>query len=91
MSATVSIPVSAKSHWWQSRTFRRFARHRLAMLGVVMIAVLTFGVNRSEGAGVPTAFADGVQAAYLGSTLISIAVVVGCVMLAVVTRKRAEA
>ena len=41
MSATMSIPIPAKSHWWQSRTFRRFARHRLAMLGVIMITVLT--------------------------------------------------
>jgi len=41
MSATMSIPIPAKSRWWQSRTFRRFARHRLAMLGVIMITVLT--------------------------------------------------
>lgn len=40
MSAIVSTSVSQKTHWWQSRTFRRFARHRLAMLGVVMITVL---------------------------------------------------
>ncbi|MFA1621274.1 ABC transporter permease [Rhizobium mongolense] len=40
MSATLSISRSAKSHWWQSRTFRRFARHRLAMLGLLMITVL---------------------------------------------------
>ncbi|TCU14844.1 ABC transporter permease [Rhizobium sullae] len=40
MSVTLSISRSAKSHWWQSRTFRRFARHRLAMLGLLMITVL---------------------------------------------------
>ncbi|MFA1676609.1 ABC transporter permease [Rhizobium mongolense] len=40
MSATLSISRSAKAHWWQSRTFRRFARHRLAMLGLLMITVL---------------------------------------------------
>lgn len=31
----------ARSHWWNSRTFRRFARHRLAVLGVVMVVILT--------------------------------------------------
>ncbi|NKK72814.1 ABC transporter permease subunit [Rhizobium leguminosarum bv. viciae] len=41
MSATVSAVGSLKSHWWQSRTFRRFARHRLAMLGLIMITALT--------------------------------------------------
>ncbi|SCW66486.1 peptide/nickel transport system permease protein [Rhizobium mongolense subsp. loessense] len=40
MSATLSISRSAKAHWWQNRTFRRFARHRLAMLGLLMITVL---------------------------------------------------
>ncbi|PKA43821.1 ABC transporter permease (plasmid) [Rhizobium sullae] len=40
MSVTLPISRSAKSHWWQSRTFRRFARHRLAMLGLLMITVL---------------------------------------------------
>jgi len=41
MSATVSVSGSVKSHWWQNRTFRRFARHRLAMIGLIMIVVLT--------------------------------------------------
>ncbi|MGA1804681.1 ABC transporter permease [Rhizobium sp. HT1-10] len=41
MSAIASIPGSGKSHWWQSRTFRRFARHRLAMIGLIMITLLT--------------------------------------------------
>ncbi|MBO9101451.1 MULTISPECIES: ABC transporter permease [Rhizobium] len=41
MSAIASIPRSSKSHWWQSRTFRRFARHRLAMIGLIMITLLT--------------------------------------------------
>ncbi len=41
MSAIASIPGSSNSHWWQSRTFRRFARHRLAMIGLVMITLLT--------------------------------------------------
>ena len=27
--------------WWRSRTARRFRRHRLAMFGVVAIAILT--------------------------------------------------
>ncbi|NTE86366.1 ABC transporter permease [Agrobacterium rubi] len=40
MSTIVSLPA-VKPHWWQSRTVRRFARHRLAMLGVVMITLLT--------------------------------------------------
>ena len=30
-----------RSHWWQSRAMRRFMRHRLALLGVVMILALT--------------------------------------------------
>ena len=30
-----------RSHWWQSRAMRRFMRHRLALLGVVMIVALT--------------------------------------------------
>jgi peptide/nickel transport system permease protein len=32
---------STTGRWWRGRTIRRFARHRLAMLGVVMITVLT--------------------------------------------------
>jgi peptide/nickel transport system permease protein len=41
MSATVSVSGSVKPRWWQNRTFRRFARHRLAMIGLIMITVLT--------------------------------------------------
>jgi peptide/nickel transport system permease protein len=33
--------TSVKSAWWNSRTFRRFVRHRLAALGVVMVIILT--------------------------------------------------
>jgi peptide/nickel transport system permease protein len=32
---------SPPERWWRSRTMRRFARHRLAMLGVAMILVVT--------------------------------------------------
>jgi peptide/nickel transport system permease protein len=42
MSQAAAIPAAAKtSHWWQNRTLRRFARHKLAMVGVMMITVLT--------------------------------------------------
>ncbi len=44
MSAA-TLPTSAAapgSHWWQSRTVRRFARHKLAVVGVVMIGILIF-------------------------------------------------
>ncbi|MER8375493.1 ABC transporter permease [Mesorhizobium sp. M1406] len=34
------IPTHARHRWWQSRSVRRFARHRLAMFGLVMIVVL---------------------------------------------------
>lgn len=34
------IPSRARQRWWQSRGVRRFARHRLAMFGLVMIIVL---------------------------------------------------
>ncbi|MER9583917.1 MULTISPECIES: ABC transporter permease [unclassified Mesorhizobium] len=34
------IPIHARHRWWQSRSVRRFARHRLAMFGLVMIVVL---------------------------------------------------
>lgn len=36
-----AIESDARSHWWQSRAVRRFMRHRLALLGVVMIVSLT--------------------------------------------------
>lgn len=41
MSQTAAIPAVASHHWWQNRTLRRFARHKLAMVGLVMITVLT--------------------------------------------------
>lgn len=42
MSQAAALPAAAKtSHWWQNRTLRRFARHKLAMVGVMMITVLT--------------------------------------------------
>lgn len=31
----------ARSRWWRNRTVRRFARHRLAVLGLIMVTVLT--------------------------------------------------
>ncbi|OAN75749.1 peptide ABC transporter permease [Sulfitobacter sp. EhC04] len=31
----------AQSHWWQSRVMRRFRSHRLALLGLCMISLLT--------------------------------------------------
>jgi peptide/nickel transport system permease protein len=31
----------ARSRWWHNRTVRRFARHRLAVLGLIMVTVLT--------------------------------------------------
>lgn len=34
------IPTHARQRWWHSRAVRRFARHRLAMFGLVMIIVL---------------------------------------------------
>lgn len=38
---TAIDPIEARSHWWQSRAVRRFMRHRLALLGMVMIVALT--------------------------------------------------
>ena len=41
-SATLSpASPSPKPHWWRSRTVRRFCRHRLAMVGLAMIILLT--------------------------------------------------
>jgi len=37
-TASLSEP---RSRWWQGRAVRRFARHRLALIGVVMITALT--------------------------------------------------
>ncbi|MBM7045755.1 ABC transporter permease [Rhizobium lusitanum] len=37
---SLSPPVLAHTHWWQNRTLRRFARHRLALLGVAMITLI---------------------------------------------------
>ncbi len=34
------IPTQARQRWWHSRSVYRFARHRLAMFGLVMIIVL---------------------------------------------------
>lgn len=36
---TIAVP-SDRNHWWQSRAVRRFVRHRLALVGIVMITVL---------------------------------------------------
>ena len=38
--ATLSPPLFAHTRWWQNRTLRRFARHRLALLGVAMITLI---------------------------------------------------
>lgn len=38
--ASLSSPVFAHTRWWQNRTLRRFARHRLALLGVAMITLI---------------------------------------------------
>lgn len=38
---TALAVTSAPSAWWQSRGVRRFMRHRLAIVGLVMIAALT--------------------------------------------------
>ncbi len=39
--STLALPA-APARWWQNRAVRRFARHRLALIGVVMITFLTF-------------------------------------------------
>lgn len=37
-----AVSISQNSqHWWNSRGMQRFARHRLAMIGVVMLLMLT--------------------------------------------------
>lgn len=41
MSATASAVSQGPSRWWQSRGVRRFLRHRLALVGMVMITALT--------------------------------------------------
>ena len=42
-AATLPIAAAAPSpRWWRSRTVRRFERHKLAVVGLVMIAVLIF-------------------------------------------------
>ncbi|NTG70899.1 ABC transporter permease [Rhizobium rhizogenes] len=38
--ATLPPPVFAHNRWWQNRTLRRFARHKLALLGVAMITTI---------------------------------------------------
>ncbi|WP_414902198.1 ABC transporter permease [Rhizobium cremeum] len=42
MSATTlpSPDLAPRSRWWNNRTVRRFARHKLAVVGLVMITVL---------------------------------------------------
>jgi len=37
---TAIEPSERRSHWWQSRAVQRFMRHRLALLGMVMIVTL---------------------------------------------------
>lgn len=42
MSSAISPTFAAPpERWWRSRAVRRFCRHRLAMLGVIMIVLLT--------------------------------------------------
>jgi peptide/nickel transport system permease protein len=38
---TVLTATQSPSHWWQSRVMHRFLRHRLALLGLLMISLLT--------------------------------------------------
>ncbi|MDH6232292.1 peptide/nickel transport system permease protein [Mesorhizobium soli] len=38
---SATLASASPARWWRSRTVRRFARHRLAMLGVAMILLLT--------------------------------------------------
>lgn len=38
---TAIDPSEHRSHWWQGRAVQRFLRHRLALLGMVMITALT--------------------------------------------------
>jgi peptide/nickel transport system permease protein len=40
-SAASTVDRPAVNRWWRSRALRRFARHRLAMIGVAMILILT--------------------------------------------------
>lgn len=40
MSA-VAVPPAERSRWWKSRSAQRFMRHRLALIGMVMITLLT--------------------------------------------------
>jgi len=37
-----STEMQPPARWWQSRTVRRFARHRLAVAGLMMVTVLVF-------------------------------------------------
>lgn len=41
MSAVISSATELKTRWWQHRTVVRFFRHRLAMVGLAMIVLLT--------------------------------------------------
>jgi peptide/nickel transport system permease protein len=42
-AATLPSSAAASSpRWWQSRTVRRFARHKLAVVGLIMISVMIF-------------------------------------------------
>lgn len=41
MTAIDTAAAPGPSRWWQSRAVRRFLRHRLALVGLVMITVLT--------------------------------------------------
>ena len=38
---TTLTATHSPSRWWQSRVLRRFLSHRLALLGLLMITLLT--------------------------------------------------
>lgn len=38
---TLAAPSSGRSRWWHNRAVRKFMRHRLALVGMVMITALT--------------------------------------------------
>lgn len=38
---TLAVSSSGRSRWWQNRAVRKFMRHRLALVGMVMITALT--------------------------------------------------
>ncbi len=41
MTTATAISVQRRPHWWQQRTLSRFLRHRLALIGLIVIVTLT--------------------------------------------------